>query len=209
MGRAGLVCGSRGRLSLVPRLSLALSVRRVRRTAASAPGLPPLRLAAAGVGDGLGPGASLQRSAQGLAARAFVLPRAVDVCVSRSESSARSAAPRGGWRRRRRPGIRLAAAPRVRAALSCSAAACLIARVLSDRVPRPCSIAELRPLEVPPEIPSLRRSDYAMITACAFTARRAIGKIELGAGPVSGAVLSTRRARRTAPSNRNDLWFEC
>ena len=80
MGRAGLVRGSRGRLSLVPRLSLALSVRRVRRTAASAPGLPPLRLAAAGVGDGLGPGASLQRSAQGLAARAFVLPRA-GVCV--------------------------------------------------------------------------------------------------------------------------------
>jgi hypothetical protein len=28
-------------------------------------------------------------------------------------------------------------------------------------------------------------------------------------GPVSGVVLSTRRARRTAPSNRKDPWFEC
>ena len=142
----------------------------------------------------------------GLSGSCVRTPSGRRVCESRSVSSARSAALRGGWRRRRRPGIRLAAAPRVRAALSCSAAACLIARVLSDRVPRPCSIAELRPLEVPPEIPSLRRSDYAMVTACAFTARRAIGKIELGAGRVSGPFLSTRRARRTAPSNQKDSW---
>ena len=138
---------------------------------------------------------------------AFGVVSAGAVCFgSRPATSARTAASRGGWRRRRRPGTRLAAAPRVRTASCAVHAALALSRALSDGVPRPRSNAKLRPLDVSPEILSLRRSGYAMVTASALTAMAIVQSLLCGAGPVPGAVLSTRRARSTAPSNQKDSW---
>ena len=128
------------------------------------------------------------------------------VCARRSASSARTVALRDGRRRRRRPGTRLAAAPRVRTASCAVHAALALSRGLSDGVPRPCSMAEPRPLAVPAEILSLRRSDYAMVTASALTAMAIVQALKCGAGPVSDAVRSARRARCTAPKNQKDSW---
>ena len=159
-----------------------------------------------------------RRARVGLVSSARAAPPSVGVGGSHSESSrparcvlgavprpALAAASRGGWRRRRRPGTRLAAAPRVRTASCAVHAALALSRALSDGVPRPRSNAKLRPLDVSPEIPSLRRSGYAMVTACALAARRAIGKLVEAAGPVSGSVQATRRDRSTAPSNKKTL----
>ena len=106
---------------------------------------------------------------------AFGVVSAGAVCFgSRPSSSARSAASRDGWRRRRRPGTRLAAAPRVRSVSCAVHAALALSRALSDGVPRPRSNAKLRPLDVSPEILSLRRSGYAMVTACVFSGEQAM-----------------------------------